>query len=121
MSEITRTVLSLFDQADCHSDLFWRVEPERIRWFAMCSDEFWWATADSEEITEDDLPRLKQTFDDLAALDETLWLAELYAARKRGMRPQRASLKLYTKGATDDRLVNLFLACGPERDPKSEG
>lgn len=118
----TAEVMWLFgfpDGADASSDLrfWWRTDHEPMTLFALCSDVFHWATADLESITEDDMPLLRGCFEDLAALDDLLWLPELFAARKRGMRPMRAFLKVCDNPDT----LALFNAAGPERDPRSEG
>lgn len=122
-----REVLRAFAEADCRGELFWAVQGDDVKLFADCSDWFYWATSDLEEITGADLALLQRCLADLRAIDATEWLAELFAARKRGMRPQRP---VYTQSPNHDRpppiqpgtpIFDLFMACGPERDPKSEG
>lgn len=117
-------VLAIFDAADNHDGLFWRAGgDEPIRFYAKCSDTFWWATADAEVITPEDVPVLRQCLDDLRLHDEPYLLGELFAARKRGMRPMRLWLGIHP--ASSDRKpwksLDLFLACGPERNSKDEG
>ena len=116
--EFVWRVLTIYDDGDCHDALFWRSElGARLELFAMCNDVFYWATADAEPITRETLPILEQALADLKAIDKTWALSELYAARVRKLRPQRPWLKL----RKDPELVELFMACGPERDPKDEG
>lgn len=110
-------VLRVFQDADLHGDLLWRVSGHKVGFSAICSDTFWWATADAEEITLDDLPLLRQCLEDLRPFDEEHHLCALYAARRRGMRPMRAWLKQEVENSP---AKVLFLAAGPERDPKDE-
>ena len=118
----TGEVMYLFgfpDGADASSDLrfWWRTDGDPMTLFALCSDVFHWATADLERIEEADMPLLRTCFADLTPLDDLLWLGELFASRKRGMRPMRAFLKIINNAST----LALFEAAGPERDPRSEG
>jgi hypothetical protein len=108
--EQVTAVLRLFASADDHSDLFWRVYGRNIRLYANVSDVFEWGTADLEEITPERLPDLQRAYDDLVAIDATEWLATLFAARIRQMRPQGAAYP-------DNPVVRVLLdECGPERD-----
>lgn len=118
-------VLQAFDRADSYDSLFWKARvDEPIRFFANCSDLFYWATADAEEILPEDLPLLEQTLEELIEIDERHLLAELFCARKRGMRPQGACYRgMY--GFRNPEVRTLFDACGPEREtdlwnPKSQ-
>ena len=117
-------ILRFWHEADIGADgLFWKVgsdgDSRPVSLFAICSDTFAWATADAEEIMPADLPLLEKCAADLGYLNSG-WLPYLYAARKRGMRPMRA---FYRDMGDDSRadLRPLFDACGPERDPASEG
>lgn len=119
-------VLDVFHQADSYELLMWRRTDDGIRFSAMCSDTFAWASADAELIEPEDVPLLRQCLADLKAADPQLGecdLPELFAARKRGMRPMR--LFLYPKREREDpgwpAVRELFLAAGPERDPATEG
>ena len=114
--ELVTRILAAFAVADAHGDLFWRIDDGTLTFYAMCNDVFWWATSDCEPITEGTLPLLEQTLVDLQSLGQPLYLAELYSARARGMRPQRKWLR-----AEQGALRALFEACGPERDPEEEG
>lgn len=72
-----------------------------------CSDTFYWGCADAEKVTYDDLPLLLQCYEISADYG-----GELYACRKRKMRPQTASYKeCYPRS-----VWHLFDAAGPERD-----
>lgn len=119
-------VLDVFRDADSFQFLMWRRTDTGIRFAAMCSDTFAWGTADAERIEPEDVPLLRQCLVDLRTADPRLGecdLPELFAARKRGMRPMR--LYLYPKHERTDAgwpaVRELFLAAGPERDPATEG
>lgn len=99
----------------------WRTDGEYapVTFWVNCNDLFYWACSDCEDITPENMPILKQAFADLEEAYPDIgkcWAGELFAARVRGMRPQRPVLDKY-----DERIRPLFLAAGPERDPKSEG
>lgn len=84
--------------------LWWRDDDGVLSFFVMCSDTFWWATADREQVTETDLPALRQAKTDTAGMDcDWMW-------------PMRAFYK-----GVDEPLRVLLDAAGPERDPTSEG
>jgi len=98
---------------DCMDMLMWRCDGTwaPLTLMVNCSDFFHWATADCVEIAPDDLDTLEQAFADVKAADADLyWGASLFAARKRGMRPQRPVYR-----QMDAALAALFDACGPER------
>lgn len=78
----------------------------RITVAVNCNDLFYWATADLEPIeTDDDLKLLEECL----KLDDSYGL-EIYACRKRKMRPQTCVLEDMT-GETRRH----FEACGPPR------
>lgn len=108
-------LLRIYDEADVHGQLWWRVHGDSVSFAVNCSDTFAWGTADAEDVTAADLALLRRCLDDLCPFGEEYLLGELYAARKRGMRPMRLWLDspsiVSTGGARD-----LFLAAGPERD-----
>jgi hypothetical protein len=102
-------VLSVFERADDYESLMWRVDmgagPD-VKLFALCSDVFFWATSDAEEITAADLTLLEACLADLAKTGETYYLAELFAARKRKLRPQKP---IYER--MSEATAMLFDAC----------
>lgn len=130
--EFIKRVLEIYsEEADLHSELFWRVDhPDPgLHLYAMCNDTFYWASADAEEITPVNLSVLEQTSVDLQALEAArtgpvtaqtvlpmCYLGELFAARVRHMRPQRPKYRDMSPG-----IAALFDSCGPERDRKDEG
>jgi hypothetical protein len=84
-----------------------------------CNDMFYWATADAEAITGDDLAGIEEAIKDARAAEASDPIGEgfsLYAARKRKMRPQRPWMK-----GRKPAIRALYEAAGPERDPKDEG
>lgn len=115
--------------------------PSRLRILCACGFEAWgddlWSAREAVEahrneavgypltltMPPDDLPLLHQCLADLREADDETLLPELYAARKRGLRPMR--LWLYGggrhKAVPGEKALPLFEAAGPERDPKSEG
>lgn len=121
-------VLAVWESCDISDGLTWRVHEQDVKVFALCNDLFWWATADLEEITEDDLPLLERCAADLRSVDAEYFLGELFASRQRGMRPQFPWGRTYIRDAQKyegDTLAPavraLFDATGPERDRKDEG
>lgn len=124
-------VLEIYSESDEHDLLFWRVgHPDPgLHFYAKCNDLFWWGTADAEEITPANLPTLERVLVDPQVLAAArtgpipseqffpmMYLSELFAARVRGMRPQRPCYKNMSP-----EIATLFDACGPERDRASEG
>jgi hypothetical protein len=102
---------ALFEQADDYESLMWRVDmrpgmDRAVKVFARCSDWFAWGSADAEEITKDDIPLLRRSLADLQKADAEYYLAELFASRKRGMRPQKPCYK-----DMEAPVAALFDAC----------
>lgn len=85
MEEEIETLLRLVAEHDCHSDLYW---DNQLRFFVNCSDVFYMACSDAEQITEDDIGALRDCFN--LVCDYGLIL---FAAMKRGRRPQAAYYK----------------------------
>lgn len=104
-------VLTIFAKAESHNDLLWNPVEGGIQLWANVSDVFAWGGSDAETITPDRLPVLRTALADLLAIGAEYWLAELYTARIRGMRPQGAA---YPE-ADEPKVQALFNACGPER------
>jgi hypothetical protein len=139
--EFVAQVLALGDGFNEHGDLWdaiwWRTDSEYspVTFFVNCGDLFYWATADSEDLTPENLPVLLKAVEDvrgalgvpskLMALsaDATQFhdwyasgrcAAELFCCRVRHMRPAEHIMK-----EMDVRLRPLFEACGPHR-PQEE-
>ena len=111
-SDFVLDVLTLLDKYDDY-DIFWRVENGQVRFWTNCNDLFWWATADGEELTPENLPILRQCYEDCkaACVIGTVYAQSLFACRMRGMRPQGAA---YPK--SDPEMWALFDAAGPPRE-----
>lgn len=105
-------LLRLFAPDDCGS-LIWSARQDGVIVFRVfCSDTFWWATADSEDVSEEDLPDLVKARADLPEGDwPTLWVS-----RKRKMRPMRLWLNVLPQ---DERII--FEEAGPYREHGTEG
>lgn len=109
-------ILAVFEQADDYESLSWRVtkspdDSYEMRLFANCSDLFFWATADCEEVEFADLGLLNATLADLRELNCEYLLPELFACRKRKLRPQAPAYKNY-----DVAVRALFDACCTEEE-----
>lgn len=100
-----------FDGTD---SVWWRTEGEfaPVTFFAQVSDFFAWGGGDLERIEPGDVDALEQAASDIrsAGVEPSAWAGELFAARKRGMRPQGAQFKYIP-----EPLWPLFKAAGPER------
>lgn len=103
-------VLRVFDEADHHDELWWRVKDGRVKFFVRCNDLFWWGTADAEEITPDNLPLLESTLREAAGTGWWLWAPSVFVARQRCMRPQGACYQHFPTVVGE-----VFDSCGPPR------
>lgn len=127
------------DNTEAWEAIWWRTDNEYapVTFFVNCNDLFYWACADCEQLTPENLPKLLDACVDCRKAmgcesygsgidinwtkferfyDAASWAPLLLVARVRGMRPQRP----YYKSIPED-LHALFDACGPERDRKDEG
>lgn len=98
-------IMKFIAEKNLQTTIFW---DEELKFFVDCSDFFFWATSDCEELTEEDLPLLNKSIEE--AGDE-LTGALLYCARKRKMRPQGAYYSILKK-----ETWHLFDACGEKRE-----
>jgi len=124
-------VLGVFERCDLYEGLSWRVKDGTVSFAAWCNDVFYWGTADCEAIDLTDLDLLVRCADDLEAADRGdggAFLCELFAARKRGMRPQQPwgrryehDAMAYVEDQLDPAVRALFDAAGPVRDRRTEG
>lgn len=116
--EFYQRVLACFAFDYC-DELWWRLEhgttgePDSLTFHVLVNDVFDWGTADVEPITSATLPELEQAFADVLAIKpgDASEAAMLYAARRRGQRPQGAMYKYI-----DAPVQHLFNAAGPERE-----
>lgn len=115
-SEWVLQLLELFS-GDDNEDLMWTCSSSgQLRFAVKCSDTYWWATADCEDIGITDLPALRQAKMDALSTDSAYLWPTLWVSRKRKLRPMRG---LYN--SVDTAFRELLDASGPERDPKDEG
>lgn len=118
MTDFILKVLSITARHDQHHDIWWRTDGEYapVTFFVLCNDLFWWATADSERVTPENVGELERAYEDAAAAHEIgeVYGAALFCARVRGMRPQGAAYP------QEPEMWGLFDACGPERIPDKE-
>ena len=107
-------VLKLFADHSEHDAIIWSVDATGdIQFHVICSDCFFWGTADSEPITEENFPILEASFVDAkTALDSlgAIYAPILFVARVRQQRPQGAAYPNHPE------LWPLFDACGPKRE-----
>lgn len=117
---LVHDLLVLFGHDGSYEDLLWRTDADnRLTFYVLCSDSFAWGTADGEKITlPDDLRGLVSAREDS---ENHLFWPLLWVARKRNLRPMRLFYKECLKDPQDEKMIDLFDAVGPERDPASEG
>ncbi len=102
-------ILELLTEANDEFSGFYRNGEVKI--FINTNDVFYWATADLDFVEESDLPLLRQSVEDCRVAGGVEWGDVLFAARKRGMRPQTCIMAAMPK-----HIRSLFEACGPERE-----
>lgn len=112
MGDFELSLLRLLANHDAHDDLFWNVSGDFVKFFINCSDVFWWATADLEQVTPENLHILKQSYEDAG----DIYGGDLFAARVRNMQPQDP----YLDRISDEKIKAHFLACGPKREPDDQ-
>lgn len=128
MNSVPDHVYRAFKAADFNNwqDLWWRCDGEYapITVFILCNDLFYWACADNETVTPENISLLEKTYDEMKAIDARereskvdkpifaiTWAAFLFCCRARGMRPQKPFYEFLPAP-----IRPLFDACGPERD-----
>ncbi|MDQ3029149.1 MAG: hypothetical protein M3R09_03775 [Actinomycetota bacterium] len=113
-------LLRLFGDGDACDELRWRDDGAGLMFKVDCSDTFYWGTADSENVTEADLPELHRAVTDASGCQagRDLWPV-LWCARKRGMRPMDVFYRRVLGGPPDSgvpgTLAALFDAAGRAR------
>lgn len=81
------------------------VSGPEVSMYVNCNDLFYWASADAEDFSVEDLDDYQQALTESAKHGDLLWVC-----RKRKMRPQ----KPYYKYFNEEEAI-LFDACGPDR------
>ncbi len=107
--EQIKEAMTLLDGRD--NTTWWCVIDGEIKCGLNANDLFYWACADLEWMEPEDLELMRQCIKDCKeANDSDAWADELFACRKRKMRPQKPCYKQYPK-----ELHLLFDACGEEQ------
>lgn len=108
--DFTDQVLRLF-AGELADELYWDVDGEgEITFWVICNDAFWWACADGEDVTPDNIHLMVEAKEELG--DEFEHAAPLlFVCKVREMRPQGA---VYDH--IDKEVWHLFDACGPKRE-----
>lgn len=95
-------------------DLWWRTDGEYapVTMIVNCNDLFFWACADAEAITPENIVEFEQAYEDAAKAYKhgECYAQLLFCCRVRKMRPQTPYYK-----HIPEQLHGLFNACGPER------
>lgn len=114
--EIALRVMRVFDGFGGPScdQVWWRTDGDYspVTMIVNCNDLFFWACADAESITEDNIGILEESLKELSGSEgePTELVPELFCCRVRGMRPQPPYYR-----HIPDNVRHLFDACGPER------
>lgn len=115
-----RRLLSLIGRSSMQESLIIQGTPDDLKIYLNCSDQFYWATADAEDVTPDDLDLFESCIDDLKKIEtlryDRIYSDALYASRKRGMRPQGPWYGYERRAYVNADVAALFDACGPERE-----
>lgn len=64
------------------------IQPQTIVVFVICNDLFYWASADAESITSEELPELYEMF-----IKDKKWGTSKWCCKKRNMKPQVPIIK----------------------------
>lgn len=108
-------VMKIFDDIDEKDMLWWNTSGTYapLQFSVMCSDTFDWATADSENLTPENIGLLEQSIADVKPLGYDMgegihWGLVLFCARVRGRRPMRQM-------RIPENLQAFFNEAGPPR------
>jgi hypothetical protein len=104
--EEVKTVVAAANQHDV--DLFWYInDDDEVRAAVNVNDVFFWGCSDCEDVEAEDVPLFNHSF----TLGGHQYGAEIYAARKRGMRPQNAVVN-----KAPHEVKRALLDAGPVRE-----
>lgn len=88
-------------------ELYWYIdENDEVRAAVNVNDTFFWGVSDCEDVEAEDVPM----FTSASLIGEGVYTADIYAARKRGMRPQNAVIN-----HAPPEVRKVLLEAGPER------
>lgn len=107
------SLIVVLAENDCHDSLhYWVPEKNKPKYGINCSDWFYWACADAQEITPEDLPDLIKAIEDSTKLHPFEFYGPLlWTCRKRNMRPMK---EVYRD--MPEELHELFNKTGPKRE-----
>ncbi len=96
-------------------DIWWRTDDKYapITFFLNCNDLFYWACADAEVLTSENIDQLEKCINEVEKIGEKYSASYgimLFCCRTRKMRPQKPIYKRIS-----EKMTALFDACGPER------
>lgn len=93
---------------DIDLDLYWHIDndTDEVRAAVLVNDTFFWGASDCEIVEAEDVTLLREMYD----IGGYKYVADLFAARKRKMRPQNAVIN----GAPPE-VRKALLEAGPER------
>lgn len=102
--------MDLAASVDMQDELFWQTtggdKPPQL--LVICNDLFYWASADAEPITRQNIGLLRESIQQLGA-DGWQFVSDLFCAKSRHMRPQDCAYPY------ERQFWPLFDACGPPR------
>ena len=107
-------VLALLAKYEQHEDVWWRVDGEYapVTFIVNCNDLFFWACADAELITDENIAMFEQAYKDASEHEcGECYAGLLFCCRERKMRPQGAYYESFPKS-----MWGMFDECGPDRD-----
>jgi len=110
---ISRVLTAMVIADEDPDNLFWRLDEKTasiLECYVICSDVFYWACADLQMITDENVDVFVKSQQEAPEYGSTL-----FCARVRKMRPQSPMYE-YVPAIYHD----LFNECGPERDVKDE-
>ena len=88
-------------------DLYWHIDDDNeVKALVNLNDTFFWACSDCEDVESEDVP----LFDEAFTIGGDMHGADIYASRKRGMRPQNAVIN-----KAPPEVQRAFLDAGPVR------
>lgn len=116
-------VLSAADRGEVHSSLWWRTDVPYapVEFSVTCSDEFYNASADAEDLTPDNINVFEQAITDTLEATKggvfrnrgcAAYAPMLFCARVRKMRPLPGA---YPDGPDHAKVRDMLDACGSER------
>lgn len=87
--------------------LFWRVKEDTVKFYVCCNDEFYYSSADAEEIIDNDIQDLENCIKEIKNINNlySCFFTTLWVSRKRKKNP----LKERLDEISDERVRKLFM------------